>query len=116
MAQLPDMRRIFSALNVVVEPLARSAWTGPHLVGGGITVLESTGRRSGLRRERPLLTWRVGDLMLVGTVRRSSDWIANVRSQPSVHVWVDGERTAAVAHTVPLPIGWATVLRTDHPG
>ena len=103
---------VLGRINAVVEPVARRGWSGPPFVGWGLTVVETTGRRTGVRRSRPLLAGRIGDLVVVGTVRRRSDWVANVRAHPAADVWLDGERVAAAAATLPLPVGWLTLLRT----
>jgi hypothetical protein len=46
---------------------------------------------------RPVLAVRVGDRLAVATVRRRSDWVANLLADPSPTVTVRGARRAAEA-------------------
>lgn len=112
---MPSLRSlpqtVFSRLNPIVEPLARSAWSGPHIVGPGLILLETTGRRSGETRRRPLLSWRFGSMVLAGTVRPKSDWVANLRAEPESRVWLDGQPAEVGATVVPLPFGWLATMR-----
>lgn len=108
----PVTRAVFDRVNAVVEPIASHPWSGPPVVGVGLTLVETTGRRTGRVRVRPVLAGRVGALVAVGTARRRSDWVANVRSEPVGHVWLDGERVPSVASAIPLPVGWLAILRT----
>ena len=104
-------RLAFRQLNRVVEPAARSVWTGPLPVGAGLVMLESTGRRSGRIRSNPLLTLRLGNTVLAATVRPTSDWIANVEARPQNRLWIDGRPTRANAEVSRLPV--ATIARFD---
>ncbi|CAN5595967.1 hypothetical protein BH10ACT3_BH10ACT3_20110 [soil metagenome] len=104
-------RLAFRQLNRVVEPAARSAWTGPLPIGAGLVMLESTGRRSGLTRSNPLLSLRVGNTVVAGTVRPSSDWIANVEAAPRNRLWIDGRAIPSRAVVARLPI--ASVARFE---
>jgi len=113
---MPDhraLRPILARLNDAVTPLARSPLTGPPPIGTGLTVLETVGRRTGILRERPVLSARLGDWMVAGTVRRRSDWIANLRAAPRMGVWVDGERVPAEATVVRSPVGWIAKIHLD---
>lgn len=95
----PSLRakEVFSCVNAVVEPAVRRGWLAPAAAGAGLVSLETTGRRSGRPVRRPVLAVRVGDRMAVATVRRRSDWVANLLSDPSPTVTVRGARRAAQA-------------------
>lgn len=99
----------FRALNRVVRPLAKRGVGSPFPLGAGLVVLETTGRKSGLRREVPLVGARVGDRVVVSTVRSSSQWIRNVQADPAVHVWLDGQRRPATATLQQGPLRIATL-------
>jgi deazaflavin-dependent oxidoreductase (nitroreductase family) len=99
----------FRTLNRVVQPLAKRGLASPLPVGAGLVVLETTGRRSGRRREVPLLAARFGDRVVVSTVRGRSLWIRNVEADPAVHVWLDGRRRPATASLRSGPLRVATL-------
>lgn len=104
MANLIPSRLLFGALNRVVAPLARGGALSPPPLGGGVVVLETTGRRSGKRREVPLLATRVGDRVFVSTVRSDSQWVRNAEADSSVGVWLNGFRRDGVARVRRGPI------------
>jgi hypothetical protein len=90
-------RVAFRAINQVVGPLARAGTLSPPPVGSGLVVLETTGRSSGLPRQVPLAATRLGDTVLVSTVRADSQWVRNLEADPSAGVWIRGRRRAATA-------------------
>ncbi len=69
----------------------------PFPVGGGAIVLEVTGRVSGEPRQVPLLTTRLGDKLMVSTVRSDSQWLRNIKADPNVVVHLCGRRRTATA-------------------
>jgi deazaflavin-dependent oxidoreductase (nitroreductase family) len=99
----------FRALNRVVRPLAKRGLGSPWPLGAGLVVLETTGRRSRLPREVPLVGARVGDTVVVSTVRGRSQWLRNVEADPAVHVWLDGDRRPATATVQRGPLRIATL-------
>ncbi len=66
----------------------------PLPVGLGAVVLEATGRVTGVTREVPLLGLRLGDRVLVSTVRERSQWLRNVEADGDTAVWFCGHRHA----------------------
>ena len=94
---LPSVRQVFGPLNRLVAPLARSGLAGPLPVGVGLVMLETTGRRTGLMREVPLLSARVGNRLLVSTIRSDSQWVRNLAVDPEPAVWVGGRARPAEA-------------------
>jgi len=105
-------KQVWGAVNTIAEPLARSGWLGPLPIGGvGLVLLESTGRRSGHPRRRPLLAARIGDQLVVGTVRPRSDWIANARAASTSTVWSRGGPEQVTVQMTDLPRGSLATLR-----
>lgn len=88
---------VFRAVNAVVVPAVKAGIGSPPPVGVGLVVVETTGRRSGLPREVPLVALRWGDQLRVGTARRGSQWTRNAAAEPSVSVWVCGRKRPATA-------------------
>ena len=101
---------LFRTLNCFVEPAVR-AGLGGSLAGPGAFVVETTGRRSGLPRRVPLLGTRVGDTIVVSTIRDDSQWIRNLEHHPFADVWVAGRPRPATATVVRLPGATVAHLR-----
>jgi hypothetical protein len=104
-------KNLLAPLNAVVEPLARSGWVAPPPIGLGLVLLETSGRRSGATRRRPLLAARVGEHVLTGTIRSRSDWVANVRASATSTLWARGGEQRVRAEVRRLPLGSVTSLR-----
>jgi deazaflavin-dependent oxidoreductase (nitroreductase family) len=98
-------RGVLRLLNRVVEPAVRAGF-GNSLAGPGVFVVETTGRRSGMRRPVPLLGLRTADGLLVATIRRHSQWAHNLQQDPAAGVWIAGRRRRATA-TIARPAGRA---------
>jgi deazaflavin-dependent oxidoreductase (nitroreductase family) len=109
---LPSVRRVFGPLNRLVAPLARSGLAGPLPVGVGLVLLETTGRRSGQLREVPLLSARVGNRLVVSTVRSDSQWVRNLAVDPEPAVWVGGRARPADATVKRGPVNVAVLELT----
>ena len=108
----PSLQGVFRSVNRVVAPLARSGLAGPLPVGVGLVMLQTTGRRTGLMREVPLLSARVGDRLVVGTVRSTSQWFRNLAVDPDPAVWLGGRVRPADASVKRGPVSLA-VLELD---
>jgi hypothetical protein len=84
-------------VNRVVEPLAKAGLASGLAVGPALVVLETMGRRSRRVRTVPVLAFRFGSRVFVGTVRSGSQWLANADATPSTAVWLAGSRRPARA-------------------
>ena len=87
----------FRGLNQFVEPFVRVGLGAPLLFPAGPIILETRGRKSGRRLTVPLIAGLVGDLAVVSTVRRRSNWLKNLAAQPEVRYWVGGREREATA-------------------
>lgn len=99
-------REGFAALNRVVKPVVKAGLFSPLPIGAGLVVLETTGRKTGRKREVPLVAFRVGDRVNVSTVRSRSLWAKNIEADENVSVWVGGRKreAAGVVNEGPLTV------------
>ncbi|WP_067274197.1 nitroreductase/quinone reductase family protein [Streptomyces jeddahensis] len=66
------------------------------------TVLETTGRKSGLPRRTPLGGRRIGDeFWLVSEYGEKSQYVRNIQADPRVRVRIRGKWHTGTAHLVP---------------
>jgi len=90
----------FRGLNQFVEPLVRAGLGAPVLFPAGAIVIETQGRTSGRRSNVPLMAALVGDLVVVSTVRRRSNWLKNLSAHPEVRYWLGGREREATAFAI----------------
>ena len=90
----------FRGLNQFVEPLVRAGLGAPVLFPAGAIVVETLGRKSGRRLNVPLVAALVGDLVVVSTVRRRSNWLRNLSEHPDVKYWLGGRELEATAFAI----------------
>jgi hypothetical protein len=87
----------FRNLNQFVKPLVRLGFGSPLLWGTGAIVLEVKGRKTGRALSVPLVATLVGDLILLSTVRKRSQWVKNLAANPEVKYWIYGQQREARA-------------------
>lgn len=105
-------QQLFRSLNRVVKPLVKAGIGSPWPVGLGAVVMEATGRISGEPREVPLLGVRLGDKVVVSTVREKSQWLKNVEANGETAVWYCGRRHDTTAAVQRGPLNVVTLTRS----
>ena len=106
-------RDLFRTMNRFVKPLVKAGLGSPLPVGLGAVVLESTGRKSGLPREVPVLGFRVGDRVFVSTARSSSQWLKNLEADEDAAVWFCGKKHDATASVQRGALNVVTLDKSD---
>lgn len=102
-------RAAFRTLNSVVKPAVLNGVANPLPIGGGAVVLEVTGRVSGEPRQVPLLATRVGDKVMVSTVRSDSQWLRNIEADGNVVVHLYGTRRTGTASVSRGPLNTVSI-------
>jgi deazaflavin-dependent oxidoreductase (nitroreductase family) len=90
----------FSLLNRFAEPLVRAGFGNPILWPTGAIVLETIGRRTRQTYNVPLLATRVGDILIVSTFRRRSQWLKNLAANTKTRYWMGGRLHEATAFVI----------------
>ncbi len=104
---LPSTSAAFGALNSVVRPAVRAGFANPWPLGSGLVILQTTGRKSGLQRQVPVVAVRRGNCVTVSTFRSDSQWLANIEAYPAVTVWLGGR---AVPGTAQVTRGFLNIV------
>jgi deazaflavin-dependent oxidoreductase (nitroreductase family) len=97
---MPLETMFLNTLNQFAEPLVRAGLGNPLFWPTGPVVVEVTGRSSGRSYKIPLLATRVGDLLLVSTVRCRSQWLKNLAANPQARYWLAGRPHEATAFVI----------------
>jgi len=109
---MPDVpQALFREVNRFVKPLVKAGLGSPLPVGLGAVVLESTGRVSGEPREVPVFGLRLGNRIMVSTVRDRSQWLRNLEANEDAAVWYGGRRHPARASVQRGPLNVVTLDR-----
>jgi len=90
----------FRGLNQLVEPLVRAGFGAPLLSPVGMIVVEMQGRQTGKRSNVPLMAAAFGDLVVVSTVRRRSNWLMNLEAHPDIRYWLGSRELEATAFAI----------------
>ena len=93
----PIEAAFYRSVNLVIEPLIRAGIGAPGLWPAGAIVIETIGRNSGRKYNVPLLAARIGDVLVVSTTRRRSQWLKNIAANPNVRYWLNGKSREATA-------------------
>jgi deazaflavin-dependent oxidoreductase (nitroreductase family) len=108
--QAPDAARnaLGRLQHSVINPVVRLAWDlGLPIPGDGL--LETTGRRTGLRRRTNVCDGLEGDTFwLISQFGHDADWVWNIEANPRVRVKVSGAHAGWRA-------GTAHILDDDDP-
>jgi F420H(2)-dependent quinone reductase len=101
------------AFNDTVEQLVRAGIGSPLPLplSAGIVIVETKGRVSGKARNNPLLAQRIGNTLIVSTVRTSSQWVRNLEADDSPTVVLNGKSRPVKAKV--RRIGDWTIVRMD---
>jgi deazaflavin-dependent oxidoreductase (nitroreductase family) len=102
-------RQVFRTLNSVVTPALELGIGNPLPIGVGAVLVETTGRKSGLPRQVPLMTMRLGDRLFVSTVRSDSQWLANLEASPTARVQLHGAFRQATGSVTRGPLNMAVI-------
>ena len=86
----------FERLNALVIALIKRGRGSPGPLPTGLVLLETTGRKSGKTYPVPVVAAKLtDDFLLVGTVRKRSQWIRNLAAADTVTFWLAGEKRQA---------------------
>jgi F420H(2)-dependent quinone reductase len=101
------------AFNDTIEQLVRAGIGSPLPLplSAGIVILETKGRVSGKPRNTPLLAQRIGNSVVVSTVRTSSQWVRNLEADDAPQLVLNGKSRSVKAKV--RRFGDLTVVRLD---
>ena len=90
----------FNSFNRIAEPLIRAGFGNPLLWPTGLIVVETTGRKFGRKINVPVLATRIGEMVVLSTVRSNSQWLKNLAANPEVRYWLAGQPMDAQASVI----------------
>lgn len=106
---LPTLPQLLAPLNQLLAPLLKAGIGNPWLFTPGATVLEVPGRKSGQLRSVPLTCYLAGNVLVIGTARRNSQWIKNLQAAQTPHIWLWGRRLRANKLLVTDHAAWLSI-------
>lgn len=96
-------QKFFNALNGKIIPLIKTGLVSPGRLPAGLVLLETRGRISGKQFDVPVVSVALGNYLLVGTVRKRSQWLRNLVANGHVDVWLQGSQREA--KVLGFPVG-----------
>lgn len=94
-------KNLFRTLNKYVEPAVRKGVLSPACAPLGLIVLESTGFKSGAKKNTPLMASRLGRYTFVSTFRGDrSFWVKNLQKDPNIRFHRGGKISEATSYVV----------------
>lgn len=106
---------MLTTINQTVTPWLQAGFGNPLLFTPGATVLEVPGRKTGTLRSVPLTCYLAGGVMIIGTVRRHSQWIRNLAAADTAYVWLWGQRLPVTKLSVTGHVACLSLLPSATP-
>ncbi len=98
-------------INSIVNGLVQRGIGSPWLVGSGLIVVETRGRKSGTPRRVPVLAQRFGNTLFVSTVRATSQWVRNLEADATPSIVLAGK--SVPVSTAVTRIGDWTLIKLE---
>lgn len=98
---IPEFTRlqfdVIKTLGQSLTPLIEMGFGNPLLWPTGAVVVEVTDRDSERAYKLPLTATRIGNLILLTSLRREAGWLQNLMAKPNVRYWFAGRPRRAKA-------------------